>query len=79
MSDISSIDEVQAMLAGQGYVCGRALGTVVFLSLTLGRPLFLEGEAWVGKTQIPKAIAAGLCLRLIRLQCYAGLVASSAF
>ena len=44
----------------EGYVCGRALATVVFLSLKLGRPLFLEGEAGVGKTEIAKALAAGL-------------------
>jgi MoxR-like ATPase len=73
-----SIDEVQAMLAGEGYVCDRALGTVVFLALTLGRPLFLEGEAGVGKTEIAKAIAAGLGRRLIRLQCYEGLDSASA-
>ncbi|KIN61349.1 AAA 5 ATPase [Sulfitobacter noctilucae] len=78
MSDISSIDGVQAMLAEQGYVCGRDLGTVVFLSLRLGRPLFLEGEAGVGKTEIAKALAAGLDRKLIRLQCYEGLDASSA-
>ncbi|RKT34433.1 MoxR-like ATPase [Roseovarius halotolerans] len=73
-----SIDEVQAMLAEEGYVCDRALGTVVFLALRLGRPLFLEGEAGVGKTEIAKAIAAGLGRRLIRLQCYEGLDAASA-
>lgn len=78
MKDISSIDAVQDMLAGQGYVCDRALGTVVFLSLRLGRPLFLEGEAGVGKTEIAKALAAGLGRRLIRLQCYEGLDAGSA-
>ncbi len=73
-----SIDGVQSLLAGQGYVCGRALATVVFLSLKLGRPLFLEGEAGVGKTEIAKALSAALGRRLIRLQCYEGLDASSA-
>ena len=73
-----SIDAVQQMLAGQGYVAGRALATVVFLALRLGRPLFLEGEAGVGKTEIAKAIASGLGRRLIRLQCYEGLDAASA-
>lgn len=78
MSDLTSIDEVQALLAGQDYVCGRSLATVVFLSLRLGRPLFLEGEAGVGKTEIAKALASALGRRLIRLQCYEGLDAASA-
>ena len=78
MPQPKSIDAVQEMLSQQGYVCGRALGTVVFLALTLGRPLFLEGEAGVGKTEIAKALAAGLGRRLIRLQCYEGLDAASA-
>ncbi|MFD0908446.1 AAA family ATPase [Ruegeria arenilitoris] len=78
MSQPDSIDAVQQMLGEQGYVCGRALATVVFLSLRLGRPLFLEGEAGVGKTEIAKALASGLGRRLIRLQCYEGLDASSA-
>ncbi len=78
MAQIDSIDAVQNMLGAQGYVCGRALATVVFLSLRLGRPIFLEGEAGVGKTEIAKAIAAGLGRDLIRLQCYEGLDASSA-
>jgi MoxR-like ATPase len=74
----ANIDEVQAALAAENYVCGRALATVVFLSLKLGRPLFLEGEAGTGKTEIAKVIAAALGRRLIRLQCYEGLDASSA-
>ena len=78
MTRPESIDAVQKLLSDQGYVCGRALGTVVFLALRLGRPLFLEGEAGVGKTEIAKALAAGLGRRLIRLQCYEGLDASSA-
>ena len=73
-----TIEDVQALLAGQDYVCDRSLGTVVFLALRLGRPLFLEGEAGVGKTEIAKALAAGLGRRLIRLQCYEGLDAASA-
>ncbi|MBR9649578.1 AAA family ATPase [Thalassovita aquimarina] len=78
MSDVTSIDDVQARLAEQDYVCGRALATVLYLSLELGRPLFLEGEAGTGKTEIAKAIAAALGRRLIRLQCYEGLDAASA-
>jgi MoxR-like ATPase len=74
----TTIDETITLLEGQNYVCGRALATVVFLSLKLGRPLFLEGEAGTGKTEIAKAIAAALGRRLIRLQCYEGLDAASA-
>lgn len=73
-----SIDDTIAMLERESYVCGRALATVVYLSLTLGRPMFLEGEAGTGKTEIAKALAASLGRRLIRLQCYEGLDASSA-
>jgi MoxR-like ATPase len=58
MIQAKSIDHVQQMLTEQGYVCGRPLATIVFLSLKLGRPLFLEGEAGVGKTEIAKALAA---------------------
>lgn len=75
---IASIDEVQTLLAAQDYVCGRALATVAFLALRLGRPLFLEGEPGTGKTEIAKALAAALGRRLIRLQCYEGLDAASA-
>ena len=78
MVDLAEIGDVEALLAKQNYVADRALATVVFLSLKLGRPLFLEGEAGVGKTEIAKAIAAALGRRLIRLQCYEGLDATSA-
>ncbi|MCE0504531.1 MoxR family ATPase [Roseivivax sp. GX 12232] len=78
MTAANSIDDVQALLSGTGYVCGRALATVVFLSLKLGRPLFLEGAAGVGKTEIAKALSAALGRKLIRLQCYEGLDAASA-
>ncbi|WP_299962321.1 MoxR family ATPase [uncultured Roseobacter sp.] len=78
MTKPETIDAVQQMLGAEGYVCDRALGTVVFLALRLGRPLFLEGEAGVGKTEIAKALAASLGRRLIRLQCYEGLDAATA-
>ncbi|WP_096786436.1 MoxR family ATPase [Rhodobacter sp. CZR27] len=74
----ASIDATAELLAGQGYVSNRALATVTFLALKLGRPLFLEGEAGTGKTEIAKALAAALGRRLIRLQCYEGLDAASA-
>jgi len=76
--DFESIEDVQQRLAQVDYVCGRGLATVVFLSLKLGRPIFLEGEAGVGKTEIAKAISALLGRKLIRLQCYEGLDAASA-
>ena len=75
---IDSIDAAQELLARQNYVANRALATVVFLALRLRRPLFLEGEAGTGKTEIAKALATGLGRRLIRLQCYEGLDAASA-
>ncbi|MEL7279885.1 MAG: MoxR family ATPase [Pseudomonadota bacterium] len=77
-SGLESIDDLIAHLSAQNYVCGRDLGTVAYLALTLGKPLFLEGEAGVGKTEIAKAMAAMLGRDLIRLQCYEGLDASSA-
>ncbi len=73
-----SIDETLSLLTAGGYVADRALATVLFLSLGMKRPLFLEGEAGVGKTEIAKVLAAGLGRRLIRLQCYEGLDVSSA-
>ncbi len=73
-----SIDETLALLTGADYVADRALATVLFLSLRMVRPLFLEGEAGVGKTEIAKVLAKALGRRLIRLQCYEGLDVSSA-
>jgi MoxR-like ATPase len=73
-----TIDETLALLTGADYVADRALATVLFLSLRMKRPLFLEGEAGVGKTEIAKVLAAALGRRLIRLQCYEGLDVSSA-
>ncbi len=73
-----SIDDTLTLLQGSGYVAGRDLATVVFLALKMGRPLFLEGEAGVGKTEIAKVLAEGLGRKLIRLQCYEGLDINSA-
>lgn len=69
----ATIDETATLLAAEGYVAGRDLATVLFLALKMGRPLFLEGEAGVGKTEIAKVLASGLGRKLIRLQCYEGL------
>jgi MoxR-like ATPase len=69
----ASIDEVQSLLREQAYVADRTLAVPIFLALKLERPLFLEGEAGVGKTEIARALAAGLNTELIRLQCYEGL------
>jgi MoxR-like ATPase len=74
----ASIDETLALLRAAAYVAERSLATVLFLSLRLGRPLFLEGEAGVGKTEIAKVLAASLGRRLIRLQCYEGLDVAAA-
>ena len=73
-----SVDETLALLASQDYVADRRLATAVFLSLKLGRPLFLEGEAGVGKTEVAKVLAAAQARRLVRLQCYEGLDTASA-
>lgn len=74
----SSIDATLELLRGGGYVPDRSLATVLFLSLKMGRPLFLEGEAGVGKTEIAKVLADRLGRRLIRLQCYEGLDVANA-
>ncbi len=69
---------VADLLAGQAYLCDRGLATVVYLGLTLGQPVLLEGEAGVGKTEVAKAVAASLGRSLVRLQCYEGINASEA-
>jgi MoxR-like ATPase len=73
-----SIDETLKLLSSGDYVADRALATVVFLALRMGRPILLEGEAGVGKTEIAKVLAQTLGRRLIRLQCYEGLDVASA-
>jgi MoxR-like ATPase len=74
----ATIDDTLKLLAGGDYLAERSLATVLFLALKMGRPLFLEGEAGVGKTEIAKVLAATLGRRLIRLQCYEGLDVASA-
>jgi MoxR-like ATPase len=74
----ASIDDTLALLSRGDYVAERSLATAVFLALRMGRPLFLEGEAGVGKTEIAKVLAHTLGRRLIRLQCYEGLDIASA-
>lgn len=74
----ASIDATQELLAAGRYVGDRALATVLFLALKMGRPLFLEGEAGVGKTEIAKVLSETLGRRLIRLQCYEGLDVAAA-
>ena len=74
----TSIDDTLALIKAGGYVGDRPLATVLFLALKLGRPLFLEGEAGVGKTEIAKVLSQALGRKLIRLQCYEGLDVSSA-
>ena len=69
----ASIDQVQTLLRDQLYISDRSLAVPIFLALKLHRPLFLEGEAGVGKTEIARALSEGLNTRLIRLQCYEGL------
>src|SRR5216683_833938 len=74
----NSIDSTLDLLAKADYIADRSLATVLYLALTMGRPLFVEGEAGVGKTEIAKVLAGTLGRRLIRLQCYEGLDISSA-
>jgi len=74
----STIDEILALLNRGDYIADRSLATTLFLSLRMGKPLFLEGEAGVGKTEIAKVLSQALGRRLVRLQCYEGLDISSA-
>jgi len=75
-----SVDAVIALLAKEAYVCDRRLATALFLSLKLARPLFLEGEPGVGKTELAKALASALSTALLRVQCYEGLdIAQTAY
>ena len=73
-----SVEQTEALLAGGRYVADRSLATAVFLALKLNRPLFLEGEAGVGKTEVANVLATTLGRRLLRLQCYEGLDVASA-
>ena len=73
MDRLESIEGVQQALFEHSYIANRGLATIVFLALKLGKPLFLEGEAGVGKTEVGKVLASVLGTRLIRLQCYEGL------
>lgn len=73
-----TIDRVQEILRSERYICDRSLATVVYLSLVMGKPLLLEGEAGVGKTEIAKVLSKVLGAKLIRLQCYEGLDANTA-
>src|SRR5947199_379461 len=74
----SSIEATLALLAEADYLADRSLATVLFLALRMGRPLFLEGEAGVGKTEVAKVLAKTLGRQLIRLQCYEGLDVAAA-
>jgi MoxR-like ATPase len=74
----ASVDETLELLSTGDYVADRGLATALFLALTLERPLFLEGEAGVGKTEVAKVLASTMGRRLIRLQCYEGLDVASA-
>ncbi len=78
LASLSTIDALQAVLERHQYIADRALATTIFLALKLTRPLLLEGEAGVGKTEVAKVLAAAFDTRLIRLQCYEGLDISHA-
>ena len=78
MRDFGSVDELQTALGGESYLADRGLATSIYLSLSLDKPLLLEGEAGVGKTEVAKVLSSLLGRGLIRLQCYEGIDASQA-
>ena len=69
----ASVDAIVDLLAANDYLCDRRLATAILVAMRINKPLFLEGEAGVGKTEAARALAAGLGARLIRLQCYEGI------
>jgi len=77
-ANLATIEDIQETFRGRDYIADRSLATATFLALELGRPLLLEGEAGVGKTELAKVLAASLGTRLIRLQCYEGLDVNTA-
>ena len=74
----ASIDETLTLLSESHYIADRSLATTLYLSLKMGKPLFLEGEAGVGKTEVAKVLSSALGRKLVRLQCYEGLDINSA-
>ena len=75
---IETIEDVERFMSKNRYICDRELATAIFLAIKLKKPLFLEGEAGVGKTEVAKVLSGGLKRELIRLQCYEGLDANTA-
>jgi len=75
---MATVEDVAGALERERYVADRSLAVTLFLALRLGKPLFVEGEAGVGKTEIAKALASALGRKLIRLQCYEGLDVATA-
>ena len=76
--EFHSIEALQEAMRAHDYICDRALATIVFLAIKLEKPILLEGEAGVGKTEVAKVLAAMLRAKLIRLQCYEGLDVNTA-